>query len=221
MELTIEYQNGIYTGEVKDGIPHGYGTLKISDSKTFEGYWKEGKRHGAGHYSQIWTRDYDGLECKRIHHRRGIWTDDDLSGVVWEYWYEEDMSEKTTESCVFEDKEYGLALLGFDRNGKLIGVLAEPLESLNPHCGRRMLCQKGNRSWGKLIRDGHTFIGQFSSENESPYYADDYIPHGFCIELKDDELIYCGMFDMGKRKGPGVIPSTDTDCRFAMNFQII
>ena len=44
MELTIEYQNGIYTGEVKDGVPHGHGTLKISDSETFEGYWQEGKR---------------------------------------------------------------------------------------------------------------------------------------------------------------------------------
>ena len=48
MEMTIEYQNGIYTGEVKDGLPHGNGILKISDSKTFEGYWQEGKRKGAG-----------------------------------------------------------------------------------------------------------------------------------------------------------------------------
>ena len=37
MELTIEYQNGIYTGEVKDGLPHGNGTLKIDDSETFVG----------------------------------------------------------------------------------------------------------------------------------------------------------------------------------------
>lgn len=221
MEMTIEYQNGIYTGEVKDGLPHGNGTLKISDSKTFEGYWQEGKRQGVGHYSQIWRRDYDGLECARVHHRRGIWTDDDISGVVWEYWYEEDINEKTSETCVFEDEDYGLELLGIDRNGKLIGVLAEPLKNLYPQDDRRMLCQKGNRSWGKLLRDGHTFIGQFSSEMESPYYADDYIPHGFCIELKDDELIYCGMFDMGERKGPGVTPSTDTDSDYKMDFQII
>ena len=221
MEMTIEYQNGIYTGEVKDGLPHGKGTLKISDSETFEGYWQEGKRQGVGHYSQIWTHDFDGLECTRVLHRRGIWTDDDISGVVWEYWYEEDMNEKTSENCVFEDEDYGLELLGIDRDGKLIGVLAESLKNLYPQDDRRMLCQKGNRSWGKLLRDGHTFIGQFSSEKESPYYADDYIPHGFCIELKDDELIYCGMFDMGERKGPGVTPSKDTDSDYKMDFRII
>lgn len=220
MELTIEYQNGIYTGEVKDGVPHGHGTLKISDSETFEGYWQEGKRQGVGHYSQIWTHDFDGLECKRIHHRRGIWTDDNLSGVVWEYWYEEDMSEKTAESCVFQDA-YGLTLLGIDREGKLIGILAKELAETEIPYARKMMCRQGNRSCGKVIRDGHTFIGQFSSEKELPYYADDYIPHGFCIELKDGELIYCGMFDMGERKGLGVTPSTDTDSRFAMNFQII
>jgi len=120
MEMTIEYQNGIYTGEVKDGLPHGNGTLKIDDSETFVGSWKEGKRHGAGHHSRISRHDYDGLETALVYHQYGIWTDDVLSGVVWEYRYEEDMSEKTTESCIFQD-EYGLVLLGIDRKGKLIG----------------------------------------------------------------------------------------------------
>lgn len=220
MELTIEYQNGIYTGEVKDGLPHGNGTLKIDDSETFVGSWKEGKRHGAGHHSRISRHDYDGLETTLVYHQHGLWTDDVLSGVVWEYRYEEDMSEKTTESCVFQD-EYGLVLLGIDREGKLIGALAKELTELEISYDRKMMCREGNRSWGKVIRDGHTFIGQFSSEKERPYYADDYIPHGFCIELKDDELIYCGMFDMGERKGAGVIPSTNTESPFTMDFQII
>lgn len=221
MEMTMEYKKGTYTGEVKDGVPHGYGTLQISDSETFEGYWQEGKRWGIGHYSQIWSHDFDGLDCRRVLHRRGVWKDDDITGVIWEYFYEEDIDEKTKESCVFEDDEYGLELLGIDRSGKLIGVLAEPLKKLFVQDDRRMLCQKGNKSWGKLFYNGHLFIGQFSSEDESPYYADDYVPHGFCIEMEDEKLIYCGMFDMGERKGVGVIPSENAETPFAFEFQII
>ena len=220
MELTIEYQNGIYTGEVKDGLPHGNGTLKIDDSEAFVGLWKEGKRHGAGHHSRISHHDYDGLETTLVYHQFGNWTEDVLSGVVWEYRYEEDMGEKTTESCVFQD-EYGLVLLGIDREGKLIGTLTKEMTELEISYDRKMICCEGNRSWGKVIRDGHTFIGQFSSKKERPYYADDYIPHGFCIEMEDDELIYCGMFDIGERKGPGVTPSTDTDNDYKMDFRII
>ena len=218
MEQTLEYQNGIYKGEVKDGLPHGSGILKIGDSETFTGYWQEGKRHGAGHSYVVWNRDFDGLECSFVHHQRGIWTDDVLSGVVWDYRYEEDINEKISESCVFQD-EYGLVLLGIDRNGKLIGTLAKELTELELSYDRKMLCYNGNLSWGKVIRDGHTFIGQFSAKKEKPYYADDYIPHGFCIEMEGQELIYGGMFNMGQRKGPGVIPSTDTESCFAMVFQ--
>lgn len=197
MEQIIEYKNGIYTGEVENGVPHG-----------------------VGHYSHISTHDYDGLECRFVYHKRGIWTNDVLSGVVWEYLHEDATTEKTTESCVFQD-EYGLVLLGIDRDGKLIGTLAKELTELKISYDRGMICRQDRRSWGKVIRDGHTFIGQFSSEKESPYYADDYVPHGFCIEMEDSELIYCGMFDMGERKGAGVIPSDDSDTPFTMSFQVI
>ena len=219
MKQTVEYKSGIYTGEVKDGLPNGYGKLEIDD-RTFEGQWKEGKKHGAGYYTHISSHDYDGLDCRFVYRKRGIWTDGILSGVVWEYRREDDTCEKITESCSLQD-EYGLTLLGIDRDGKLIGALAEALTGLEVLYDRGMLCRQGNRSWGKIIRDGHTFIGQFSSEKESPYYADDYLPHGFCIETDGDKLVYCGTFCMGERKGAGVIPSTDPDVPFTMTFQII
>ena len=219
MEQTLEYKNGTYIGEVKDGIPHGKGILKIDNNKSFNGHWKNGKRHGFTHYSNISIDNYDGLETTFILHQFGEWTDDVLSGVVWEYIYEDDMSEKTTEYCVFQD-EYGLFLLGIDREGKIIGSLAKELTELEMQYDRKMLCYNGNLSWGKALRDGHMFIGQFSSEKEKPYYAEDYLPHGFCIEVNGDELIYCGMFEMGKRKGLGVVPSTDSEKPFKLAYQI-
>ncbi len=57
---TIEFKNGSYTGEVKNGLPHGYGVfifkeaestpsaLQSRGDKQYEGYWKDGKMHGEG-----------------------------------------------------------------------------------------------------------------------------------------------------------------------------
>ena len=37
-----------YTGEWKDNQPHGKGFMIWADGKTYDGYFAEGKRHGAG-----------------------------------------------------------------------------------------------------------------------------------------------------------------------------
>ncbi|SBT01189.1 MORN repeat protein, putative [Plasmodium malariae] len=45
----ILYQNGlIYTGEIKDFLPHGYGFLSYNSSTVFEGYFLQGKKNGNG-----------------------------------------------------------------------------------------------------------------------------------------------------------------------------
>lgn len=219
MEQTMQYQKGIYTGQTENGLPHGVGRLEISDTQTFEGEWKEGKRHGVGHYSHISERDYDGIDSILVYHQRGVWTDDVLSGVVWEYRYEEDLSEKLGETCTFRDA-LGMELLGIDRDGNLIGQFAQILGDLEVRWNRGIFTRNGNRSWGKLERGDSLFIGQLSSHEERPYYAEDYLPHGFCVELQGGRPVYCGMFDMGQRKGPGVIPSDDADSRFALQFKI-
>ena len=219
MEQTIPFGEGTYTGETQDGLPHGFGEWQISNTQTFEGRWAFGKQHGVGHFSHLSDRDYDGIDCILIHHQRGVWADGVLSGVVWNYRYEEDLSERLEETCTFRD-ELGLVLLGIDRDGKLIGALAEAINGEEMRWGRGMLSRNGRRGWGKLERDGHLFVGQFSSYEERAYYAEDYLPHGFCVEFSGDSPVYCGMFDMGKRKGAGVVPDGDPDSRFAMAFGI-
>lgn len=47
---TINYNTGKYTGEVKNGIPHGYGTMVYTDGARYEGDWKDGLRDGQGTY---------------------------------------------------------------------------------------------------------------------------------------------------------------------------
>lgn len=218
MNGTTEYKNGVYTGELEDGVPHGKGILEIDENTSFEGCWRHGLRHGVGHFRRISRHEFDGLDTVYIHHRRGVWTDDVLSGAVWEYTYEEDMSERLSEICVFRDT-YGLDLFGINREFRFTGVLGQTLSELDPFRGQRMLCYEGNRSWGKVIRDGHTLIGQFSSESDRPYYAEDFVPHGFCIDMMDGQLVWCGTYRMGERCGVGVSPAADGD--FKMEFQVI
>ncbi len=58
---TIEYDNGVYTGQVKNGVPDGYGVfiyrtspaapgshISTVSERKYEGYWKDGKKHGEG-----------------------------------------------------------------------------------------------------------------------------------------------------------------------------
>ena len=73
---TLEFSNGTYTGEIKNGVPDGYGVfiyrraesamggLQSGTSRQYEGYWKDGYMHGEG------TLTYpDGYT------KKGIWVD--------------------------------------------------------------------------------------------------------------------------------------------------
>ena len=42
-EVTIEWKDGTYTGEVSKGVPNGYGTFTDSDGRKFVGQWKDGQ----------------------------------------------------------------------------------------------------------------------------------------------------------------------------------
>ncbi len=77
---TIEFNGGTYTGELKDGVPHGYGTLIYPQSdvspgiitrgvRKYEGQWQDGRKHGEGIMS------YPGGTV-----RKGTWADDVFKG---------------------------------------------------------------------------------------------------------------------------------------------
>lgn len=190
MEGTMEFGSGTYVGEISDGLPHGN-----------------------GHYSYISRSDMDGLDSVFIHHKRGVWTDGVLSGVVWEYRYEEDVREEVREECSLRDG-YGLTLLGVNRDGKMIGILADQLSERDACRDRDTLCRDGDLRWGWAKLGGRVFVGQFVLKNE-------FVPHGFCIEFDGDRVVRCGAFEMGERKGVGVVFTDDADSRFKMEYQFI
>ena len=55
----VTQADGVYTGQVKDGVPHGYGVKKFVDGSSYAGEWHEGKRHGHGVH--VWTEERESL----------------------------------------------------------------------------------------------------------------------------------------------------------------
>jgi serine/threonine protein kinase len=81
---TITYEGGTYIGQLKNGVPHGYGTItyrsasdssgfsqiaSMSGAQKYSGNWEEGKKHGKG------TMTYsDGRVSS------GLWENDHFKG---------------------------------------------------------------------------------------------------------------------------------------------
>ena len=47
-EVTLEYEGGIYKGEVSNGVPHGQGTWTHPDGWKYVGEWNDGQYDGQG-----------------------------------------------------------------------------------------------------------------------------------------------------------------------------
>ena len=55
----VTQADGVFSGQVKDGVPHGYGVKKFVDGSSYAGEWHEGKRHGHGVH--VWTEERESL----------------------------------------------------------------------------------------------------------------------------------------------------------------
>jgi hypothetical protein len=73
----LKLNNGaVYYGELKDGKPHGKGTMTWSGDKSYSGDWFDGKRSGYGKYIAI---IYDEGEKKQKKYN-GYWKNDTYNG---------------------------------------------------------------------------------------------------------------------------------------------
>ena len=229
MAEKFEFEGGIYEGEAQNGVPHGEGLWTLDGDHYYRGTFQNGKRHGAGYlrldedtryegsfqnglmhgvglHGHVCRRDMDGLDVRIVRISRGIWREGDLCGTVWRYFYEEDIGERAQEACVLRDRG-GLELFGIDRAGKPVGLLAEKLAALDPEREvARLSWDTVNRcGWGRIRRDGKTYLGQIASEKTNPYFGYEYEPHGFCIEFEGERATYFGSFFRGARRGMGAV----------------
>jgi hypothetical protein len=81
---TISYLGGTYKGQLKDGKPHGDGTLTWGTTKKYKGKWVAGKRSGYGKY--IISTHLSGGEDQYTY--SGNWKKDRMNGKGVEHVYD-------------------------------------------------------------------------------------------------------------------------------------
>lgn len=71
-----------YYGEVKDGKPHGKGTMTWSKDKYYSGHWVDGKRSGQGKYVNEYTERNEYMQQDRVYKviYQGQWKNDLMTG---------------------------------------------------------------------------------------------------------------------------------------------
>ncbi|GIO84550.1 hypothetical protein J25TS5_14820 [Paenibacillus faecis] len=85
-KVSLKLQNGAtYYGEVKNGQPHGKGTMKWGGSKSYSGDWVNGKRSGQGKYV-VFKKTYNpadgpnGYDTESLVYI-GQWSNDKQNGT--------------------------------------------------------------------------------------------------------------------------------------------
>ena len=68
---TKEFTDGIYTGYMDFGIPHGEGTFVGNNGTTYTGNWKNGVREGYGELTTTTGYSYKGQWVNNLYHGQG------------------------------------------------------------------------------------------------------------------------------------------------------
>ena len=84
-EITIDWEEGTYTGEVSNGVPNGQGTYTYLDGNKYVGEWKDGNFHGQGTETYADGRKYVGEYEDDRKHGQGTYTESNGSKYVGEF----------------------------------------------------------------------------------------------------------------------------------------
>ncbi len=76
---------GTYTGDLVEGVIHGYGTMTFTSGDVYEGNWKNGKKHGEGTLTWADGSSYTGDWAEDIREGKGklIWANGDVYEGDW------------------------------------------------------------------------------------------------------------------------------------------
>ena len=71
-QVVLCYDGSIYQGEVKDGYPHGYGTIHYINGYRYVGEWEKGLFHGKGTLYRDWVSPpFHGEWKQHMPHGKG------------------------------------------------------------------------------------------------------------------------------------------------------
>jgi hypothetical protein len=83
--MTVKGVDGLYTGEIENGIPHGQGTYTFPNGEKYVGKFHDGKRHGQGTFTYSYGEKYVGEFKDGKRHGHGIFTSPYGTKYVGEY----------------------------------------------------------------------------------------------------------------------------------------
>ncbi|MDW7652114.1 MAG: Ig-like domain-containing protein [Bacillota bacterium] len=83
---TINWNGGMYTGELVDEVPHGYGHWVHPDGDDYEGEWTDGEWHGQGFLTLSDGTRYEGTFAEgRLHGKiLAAWPDGTMEETYWD-----------------------------------------------------------------------------------------------------------------------------------------
>jgi len=73
-QSVIPFPTGIYNGQTRDGLAHGFGRMEYDDGDVYVGEWNSNHRHGSG-----WSVTGELNSNSIMYH--GEWKDDLVEGV--------------------------------------------------------------------------------------------------------------------------------------------
>ena len=76
---SLKIGNNFYTGELKDGKQHGWGTYIYKNGDIYKGQWINGKRKGQGKYTWKNGASYEGQWKDGKKHGQGTYFEKDIS----------------------------------------------------------------------------------------------------------------------------------------------
>ena len=84
--VKIKYENGSYEGDYKNGKRHGRGKMKYADGNIYDGMWLDNRRDGYGKMTYNDGCVYDGMwECNFFHCGKMKYLDGSFYKGFWKY----------------------------------------------------------------------------------------------------------------------------------------
>jgi hypothetical protein len=82
---TIDWNEGIYTGEIDKDIPNGYGVWITTSEESYEGYWEDGLFNGEGKHILDDGQIFAGVFVEGLLQGDGTWTNVDGDTYLGEF----------------------------------------------------------------------------------------------------------------------------------------
>ncbi|NBC29208.1 MAG: hypothetical protein GVY29_04360 [Spirochaetes bacterium] len=87
--MVVRTPEGVYEGEIVDGLPHGSGTMTWDDGAEYRGQWQEGRPHGSGVHT--WPNGSRYVGEWRNGRRHGVGKMEWANGTYYEGAWKKDL----------------------------------------------------------------------------------------------------------------------------------